>query len=272
MLSKKSSKTPIYIIIAFIFVIAAYKTLTNYKAVQKTERFNEYIETSKQALNASDSAYIEAFYTKLCVVNSVIENDSTGTKAFSNLDKNKISADFQAHICSKDFLDNVCINTSKQASKLNESKNRGSSTRVKELLKSVDIYLGLESFSKHIASKKWNGSVKNEISYFEKDQFIMVVDFTAITLPYFNENTDNYNAGYCKGEIRVVNINSGELLAKMPFFAQNDEEIRSIQLVKDAMDDKLIKNLSFNIHKELNSASLALFNKPLKTKEAEAYE
>ena len=38
------------------------------------------------------------------------------------------------------------------------------------------------------------------------------------------------------------------------------------------MDDKLIKNLSFNIHKELNSAALALFNKPLKTKEAEAYE
>ena len=269
---KKSSKASIYIVIDFIIIIAAYKTLTNYKAVQKTERFNEYVETSKQALNASDSAYIETFYTKLCVVKSVIDNDSTETKAFSNLDKNKISEDFQAHICSKDFLDNVCKNSTKQFSKLNESKNRGSSTRVKELLNSVDIYLGLESFSKHIASKKWNGSVKNEISHFEKDQFIMVVDFTAITLPYFNENTDNYNAGYCKGEIKVVNINTGELLAKMPFSAQNDEQIRSIQLVKDAMDDKLIKNLSVNIHKELNSASLALFNKPLKTKGEEAYE
>jgi hypothetical protein len=272
MLSKKSSKAPIYIVIAFIFVIAAYKTLTNYKAVQKTERFNEYVETSKKVLNASDSAFIEAFYTKLCVVNSVIENDSFGTKTFSNIDKSKVSEDFQAHICSKDFLDNVCKNSSKQASKLNESKNLPSSKRAKDLLNSVDIYLGLESFSKDIASKKWNGSVKNEISHFEKDLFIMVVDFTEITLPNFNENTDNYDAGYCKGEIRVVNINSGELLAKMPFFAQNDEQIRSIHLVKDAMDDKLIKNLTFNIHKELNSVSLALFNKPLKTKEAEAYE
>ena len=71
MLSKKSSKTPIYIVIVLIFVIAAYKTLTNYKAVQKTERYNEYVETSKLALNASDSTYIEDFYTKLCVIKSV---------------------------------------------------------------------------------------------------------------------------------------------------------------------------------------------------------
>ncbi len=268
----KSRKISIYFVIVLIVVFAGYQTLMNYKPVHESDRHKEYIEANKHPLNASDSTCIETFYTKLCVVNNTVSNDTLETKAFSNVGKSDLSKDFKPHLCTKKFLDVLCNNPGEQKSNRSDLKDINPWPGEAELLNNIDVYLGLESFSYNISHKIWNGSVKSEISHFEKDVYLMVVEFSEMTPPDFDESTESFGIGHCKGNVKVVNINTGELVAAMAFFAQNDESIKSIHLVKNAMDGKLKENLSLNIHKELSRCALALFNKPLYPKETEMYE
>jgi hypothetical protein len=131
-----------------------------------------------------------------------------------------------------------------------------------DIHKSMNKLFGQEDFRSNIQHKIWNGSVKSEIQYFEKDKYLMVVQFSEIIPPIFDETSESYSIGYCKGNVKVVDINSGELVAMMSFFAKNDESIKSYHLVKQAMEDKLKENLIVNIRKSLNKCALALFDKP----------
>lgn len=269
-MNQQSNKSSIYLIIALVFVIAGYQTFMNYKSVKETDRSRDYTNGIKQTLNASDSIYIKAFYNKLCLANTMLSQGGLATKAISTIDKSKIAEDFQPHICTNFYLESLCGSSSDTHS--NNTSQSTSPSPEEKILNSIDVYLGLGRFSQDIAEKNWSGSVKSEISNLEKDNYLVLVNRLAIVPPIYYSDTDTYDAGHCKGEIKVININNNELVATMSFFAENDESIKSMHLVDDAMNGKLLDNLILNIQKALNKCTLALFNKPLKTKEEEIYE
>jgi len=271
-MDEKSRKKSIYFVISLVIVFAGYQTLMNYQPVKETARYKAYLEANNRPLSVSDSIYIKAFYDKLCLTFHVVSNDTLKTKAFSNIDKSKLPKDFKTHLCTREYLDFLCEGPHKRKSKRRDLKEHLPWVVETEISNTLDKHLGLDAFSYDISHKIWKGSVKSEIGYFEKDTYLMVVEFLEMIPPNFHEKTDSYYAGYCKGNVKVVNINTGELAAAMTFFAQNDESIKSYHLVKYAMDDKLKDNLSVNIHKALNRCALALFGKPLNQKETEMYE
>jgi hypothetical protein len=271
-MDEKLRKKSIYFIIGLALVMASYQHFMNYKPFVETERYKAYLETNNQAVNASDSIYIKAFYDKLCFVFQTVSNDTLKTKAFSNIDKSKLPKDFKTHLCTRGYLDFLCEGPHKRKSERRDLKEFLPWYGETEISNNLDKHLGLDAFSYNISNKIWKGSVKSEIGYFEKDTYLMVVEFSEMIPPNFHEKTDSYDAGYCKGNVKVVNITTGELAAAMTFFAQNDESIKSYHLVKYAMDDKLKDNLSINIHKALNRCALALFGMPLNQKETEMYE
>lgn len=269
-MNQQSNKTSMYLIIVVVFALAGYQTFMNYKPAQETERHRDYVDGIKQALTASDSAYIKAFYNKLCLVNTTLSQAAPNSKAFSNIDKSKLIEDFQPHICTNFYLESLCGSSSDTHS--NNTTQSTPPSPEEKILNSIDVYLGLGRFSQDISEKNWSGSVKSEISNLEKDNYLVLVNHLAIVPPVYYSDTDTYDGGHCKGEIKVVNINNNELVATMSFFAENDDSIKSMHLVDSAMNDKLLDNLILNIQKALNKCTLALFNKPLKTKEEETYK
>lgn len=260
-LNKKKS---LYFVVGLIVLIAGYNTIMNYKTVQETNRHRNYVEGIQTKLTTKDSLDIIAFYQKLCVINNTLSSDTLESQVFSNINKSQIPKDFQPHICTKDYLDFICNSHLKQ--------NLVTDSRNAELLDYIDAYLGLGTFNRNIKNKQWDGSVKSEIGVLKKSQFLMVVDLSEIILPVFHDNTDVYDAGYCKGRVNIVNLKNGNIEASTSFFAQNDKSITSVRVVKQAMEDKLLKNLLENIHQALNKSSQTIFDRPLKTKDAEYYE
>lgn len=274
-MDEKSRKKSIYFVIALVVVFAGYQTLMNYKPIQETERQKAYFEANKHPLTASDSVEIKSFYDKLCLVFHTVSNDTSEVKAFSKIDKSKLPKDFEPQLCSDEYLDLLC-NGPIQRHRLRDKERPDLKLYLRwyeeeDLHKKLNNLFGLEDFNSNIRHKIWNGSVKSEIQYFEKDKYLMVMDFSEIVRPDFDESTERFFIGHCKGNVKVVDVNTGELVAMMSFFAKNDDSIKSYPLVKRAMDDKLNDNLVVNIRKALNKCALALFDKPLNQMNTEMY-
>lgn len=259
-MDEKTRKLSIYFVLGLVLAIAGYQTLTNYKPKQETQREKDYLESNKHSLKASDSSRIERFYEKLCLAHDLVSTDSSEQVYYSTIDQTKLNNDFVPRLCTVDYLSSICDAPPKKSKQHEDWKS------ILETINGVEVQelnnlLGAEDFGQNIRLRNWNGSVRSEINYAEKDRFLMVVQFTEMLAPKFNPQSDTYDSGFCYGQVKVVDLHAGKIVALISFKAQNDQQIRSIALKEDAMNDKLKARLLENIRNELDKCAITLFNR-----------
>lgn len=245
-----SRKTKWMIILGLLIAVITSSVIWNALGVGRSPRVAEYLEKWKQPATHEDSARINMLYEKLSSVYRML-NDTDYCEIAPIPFTKQLPENFESKLITSYFLNYLFDSTV-------------IADRKPGILQDLDHTMGSGNFPVEMQYRRFNAGFANDARYILDEKYILVLITCELSRPSFIEDTKQFEAGFYKGQILVVDLAAMKVEGAYYVEASTDDEIKSIPYLKDHMDKKLMDNLVANITRRVDGASVMIFGRNLK--------